>query len=248
MQERLLHFGLSGKKAGEARLPLTRSSLTGIDCNTTFEGTSYRSHTSCITEEEKYQKSVYKPPKGKKGKQQQQQQQQNGQQEQKKEEQQPVASTSTAEAAAPAAEANGDVKAEKKRAREEEKREEKVVEKQSEEKGGAKAEDEPAKKKKKKSKKSKDAAASTDDAATAAAAPEPATNDTSAPSLTTFLTDFVTPLLKADENVSLASLRQKVVEAAKEKGVKESEKDVEAKLWEGLKVGGKKGKVRVEFA
>ncbi|BGP34482.1 hypothetical protein JCM10296v2_006303 [Rhodotorula toruloides] len=218
----------------------------GIDCNTTFEGTSYRSHTSCITEEEKYQKSVYKPPKGKKGK---QQQQQNGQQEHKQEDEQHVASTSTAETAAPAAQANGNVKAEKKRAREEEKQSEaKVEEKQSEEMDGAKAEDEPAKKKKKKSKKSKDAAASTDDSAPATAAPEPATNGTSAPSLTSFLTDFVTPLLKADENVSLASLRQKVVEAAKEKGVKESEKDVEAKLWEGLKIGGKKGKVRVEFA
>ncbi|EGU11025.1 hypothetical protein RTG_03042 [Rhodotorula toruloides ATCC 204091] len=219
----------------------------GIDCNTTFEGTSYRSHTSCITEEEKYQKSVYKPPKGKKGKQQQQGQQQQGQQEQKKEEQ-PVASTSTAKPAAPAPEVNGNVKPEKKRAREEEKSEAKVEEKQSEEKDGATAEDEPAKKKKKKSKKSKDAAAPTDDSAAAAAAPEPATNGTSAPSLTSFLTDFVTPLLKADVNVSLASLRQKVVEAAKEKGVKESEKDVEAKLWEGLKVGGKKGKVRIEFA
>ncbi|BGP26827.1 zinc finger, C2H2, LYAR-type protein [Rhodotorula toruloides] len=209
---------------------------TCIDCNTTFLGTSYRSHTSCITEEEKYQKSVYKPPKGKKGK------QQNGQQAEQEKEEQPVASTS----AAPAVEAHGEVK-EKKRARDEQKSEEKQVQEED----GAKADGEPAKKKKKKSKKNKETSASTDDstaAAAAAAAPEPATNGTSPPSLASFLTDFVTPLLKADENVSLASLRQKVVEAAKEKGIKESEKDVEAKLWEGLKVGGKKGKVRVEFA
>ncbi|KAK6863454.1 UPF0743 protein [Candida tropicalis] len=35
-------------------------------CSTTFEGTEYRKHTSCITEDEKYQKSLYKkkPAKG----------------------------------------------------------------------------------------------------------------------------------------------------------------------------------------
>ncbi|SCV70399.1 BQ2448_1793 [Microbotryum intermedium] len=33
---------------------------TCLDCNTTFEGTSYRAHTSCISEDQKYQKSVYK--------------------------------------------------------------------------------------------------------------------------------------------------------------------------------------------
>jgi cell growth-regulating nucleolar protein len=31
-----------------------------IDCNTDFNGTAYRSHTSCISEAEKYQKSMYK--------------------------------------------------------------------------------------------------------------------------------------------------------------------------------------------
>ncbi|SGY14725.1 BQ5605_C013g07058 [Microbotryum silenes-dioicae] len=36
---------------------------TCLDCNTTFEGTSYRAHTSCISEDQKYQKSVYKAPK-----------------------------------------------------------------------------------------------------------------------------------------------------------------------------------------
>ncbi|KAJ1528263.1 hypothetical protein HK096_010027, partial [Nowakowskiella sp. JEL0078] len=34
-----------------------------IDCSKTFQGTEYRAHTSCITENEKYQKSVYKAPK-----------------------------------------------------------------------------------------------------------------------------------------------------------------------------------------
>ncbi|KAI5477152.1 hypothetical protein MNV49_006808 [Pseudohyphozyma bogoriensis] len=38
---------------------------TCLDCNTTFEGTNYRAHTSCISEDQKYQKSVYKAPKPK---------------------------------------------------------------------------------------------------------------------------------------------------------------------------------------
>ncbi|KAI3654849.1 hypothetical protein MP228_000229 [Amoeboaphelidium protococcarum] len=32
-----------------------------IDCSTDFYGTEYRNHTSCISEAEKYQKSLYKP-------------------------------------------------------------------------------------------------------------------------------------------------------------------------------------------
>lgn len=32
-----------------------------VDCSTTFTGTDYRAHTSCISEAEKYQKSLYKP-------------------------------------------------------------------------------------------------------------------------------------------------------------------------------------------
>ncbi|KAH6564225.1 hypothetical protein BASA60_010399 [Batrachochytrium salamandrivorans] len=39
-----------------------------VDCSITFQGTEYRSHISCISEAEKYQKSVYKPPKGKNAK------------------------------------------------------------------------------------------------------------------------------------------------------------------------------------
>ncbi|KAI3636122.1 hypothetical protein MIR68_006003 [Amoeboaphelidium protococcarum] len=32
-----------------------------IDCSTDFYGTEYRNHTSCISEAEKYQKTLYKP-------------------------------------------------------------------------------------------------------------------------------------------------------------------------------------------
>lgn len=34
-----------------------------IDCSTTFNGADYRQHTSCITEDEKYQKALYRPKK-----------------------------------------------------------------------------------------------------------------------------------------------------------------------------------------
>ncbi|KAJ3105316.1 hypothetical protein HDU97_008213 [Phlyctochytrium planicorne] len=34
-----------------------------IDCSTTFQGTNYRAHTSCISEAEKYQKALFKGPK-----------------------------------------------------------------------------------------------------------------------------------------------------------------------------------------
>jgi cell growth-regulating nucleolar protein len=40
------------------------ASFTCIDCSTTFDGPAqYKGHTSCITEAEKYQKSLYKGPK-----------------------------------------------------------------------------------------------------------------------------------------------------------------------------------------
>ncbi|KAI8808901.1 LYAR-type C2HC zinc finger-domain-containing protein [Cladochytrium replicatum] len=45
-----------------------------VDCMKTFSGTEYRAHTSCISEAEKYQKALYKPPK--KGQQQQKQENQ----------------------------------------------------------------------------------------------------------------------------------------------------------------------------
>ncbi|KAF9923602.1 hypothetical protein FBU30_006378 [Linnemannia zychae] len=34
-----------------------------IDCSVSFQGTEYRSHTSCISEAEKYQKALYRGPK-----------------------------------------------------------------------------------------------------------------------------------------------------------------------------------------
>ncbi|KAI0786637.1 LYAR-type C2HC zinc finger-domain-containing protein, partial [Abortiporus biennis] len=40
------------------------SVFTCIDCSKTFNGQSeYKGHTSCISEAEKYQKSLYKGPK-----------------------------------------------------------------------------------------------------------------------------------------------------------------------------------------
>ncbi|KZT43595.1 hypothetical protein SISSUDRAFT_978256, partial [Sistotremastrum suecicum HHB10207 ss-3] len=39
------------------------ATFTCIDCSTTFPGPAqYKAHTSCISEAEKYQKSVYKGP------------------------------------------------------------------------------------------------------------------------------------------------------------------------------------------
>ncbi|KAK9480296.1 hypothetical protein V1514DRAFT_366067 [Lipomyces japonicus] len=40
--------------------------FTCLDCQTTFQGTDFQSHTSCISEAEKYQKSLYKPKKANK--------------------------------------------------------------------------------------------------------------------------------------------------------------------------------------
>ncbi|EEB05398.1 hypothetical protein SJAG_00410 [Schizosaccharomyces japonicus yFS275] len=37
--------------------------FTCIDCNTTFQGTEYRAHSSCMTEAQRYQKSLYRPTK-----------------------------------------------------------------------------------------------------------------------------------------------------------------------------------------
>ena len=45
-----------------------------VDCMRRFVDDSYKEHTSCISEAEKYQKSLYKPPKQKGGKQPQKQQ------------------------------------------------------------------------------------------------------------------------------------------------------------------------------
>ncbi|KAL7753392.1 hypothetical protein RI367_001167 [Sorochytrium milnesiophthora] len=51
-------------------------SLSCVDCSQSFTGSQYRSHFSCISEAEKYQKSAYNAPKKQ---QQQQQQRSNGQ-------------------------------------------------------------------------------------------------------------------------------------------------------------------------
>ncbi|KAI0744100.1 hypothetical protein C8Q80DRAFT_1058617, partial [Daedaleopsis nitida] len=43
---------------------MCNSSVTCIDCSTTFAGPAqWKSHTSCISEAEKYQKGLYKGPK-----------------------------------------------------------------------------------------------------------------------------------------------------------------------------------------
>ncbi|KAI7881792.1 zf-LYAR-domain-containing protein [Lichtheimia hyalospora FSU 10163] len=60
------------------------ATFTCIDCSTTFQGTNYKSHTSCISEAEKYQKSLFRGKKSKQQQQQQQQQQQSNNNEAKK--------------------------------------------------------------------------------------------------------------------------------------------------------------------
>lgn len=50
--------------------------FTCIDCSTTFYGNDHQKHTSCISEAEKYEKSLFKGKKGKKQQPQQQKQQQ----------------------------------------------------------------------------------------------------------------------------------------------------------------------------
>ncbi|KWU45021.1 hypothetical protein RHOSPDRAFT_33267 [Rhodotorula sp. JG-1b] len=226
--------------------------FTCIDCNTTFEGTAYRAHTSCISEEQRYHKSVYKAPKGK-GKNQQQQQQQ---QQQSKQQTAPAApapaveptqsSTTTTPAPAPAS---------NKRAREDEpaattaSNEADAGKKNGDvapavtngDAAAAAAGGEPDQKKKKKDKKQKNK-----DKKEIEAAEE----SKPAASLSAFLTAVVEPLLqkKAPEtsgDVSLAEVRRAVLDAARGKGYEVAE--VEERLWQGLKVGGKKGKVRVEF-
>ncbi|KAJ3370840.1 hypothetical protein GGF31_003868 [Allomyces arbusculus] len=60
--------------------------LSCVDCSVSFTGQSYKSHTSCISEAEKYQKSLYKAPRNNKqnnGNQRNQQREQKQQQQQK---------------------------------------------------------------------------------------------------------------------------------------------------------------------
>ncbi|KAF2863568.1 hypothetical protein K470DRAFT_226126 [Piedraia hortae CBS 480.64] len=56
---------LTKKKLDGHRSRCSGSSFTCIDCMVHFQGTDYRSHTSCISEAQKYQGSLYKPPKSK---------------------------------------------------------------------------------------------------------------------------------------------------------------------------------------
>ncbi|GAA5840645.1 hypothetical protein JCM3766R1_000498 [Sporobolomyces carnicolor] len=216
---------------------------TCIDCNTTFDGpvgnNGYRSHTSCVSEEQRYHKSVYKEPK-KKGKQQQQQQQQ----------QQNVAKSQepTPSQAAPApVEAAPESEESKKRSREDAeatKKDEAPVVNGSTEKAESKETGEggePSKKKKKKNKKNKDEKETTAGEGSAAG------EETKEPeaTLSLFLSSTL-PSILAD-SVSIVALRENVLEQAKDKGFTD-EKAVEKALFEGISVGGKKSKVKYEFA
>ncbi|GAB7355214.1 hypothetical protein MBLNU459_g5768t1 [Dothideomycetes sp. NU459] len=70
---------LTKKKLDPHRNQCYGASFTCIDCMVHFQGTDYRSHTSCISEAQKYQGHLYRGEKKGKGQQQQQQQQQNKQ-------------------------------------------------------------------------------------------------------------------------------------------------------------------------
>ncbi|CAG8734869.1 9723_t:CDS:2, partial [Racocetra persica] len=50
-------------KLDQHRIKCPVTTFTCIDCSKTFVGTSYRSHTSCISEAEKYQKGTFKDKK-----------------------------------------------------------------------------------------------------------------------------------------------------------------------------------------
>lgn len=51
------------KKAMQHFGKCPRAFFTCIDCSTTFEGTSFQRHTSCISEAQKYEGALYKGPK-----------------------------------------------------------------------------------------------------------------------------------------------------------------------------------------
>ncbi|BGP57454.1 hypothetical protein JCM8202_002011 [Rhodotorula sphaerocarpa] len=228
--------------------------FTCIDCNTTFEGTSYRAHTSCVTEEQRYHKSVYKAPKGK-GK--------NAQQQQAVPAPAAVApavstSSTPVPASAPAAVAatNATAAAEKEGSKKRSRAEDEAAAAAAPLEAGAPSEEQPEQKKKKKEKKdkkdkkSKSAERGTegDEAPVAAAGKDKdQQKEKEKEPLPVFLTRTVQPLLKSDSDApSLAQLRDRVVAAAREAGYADAG-EVEGRLFEGLKVGGKKGKVRIEF-
>lgn len=51
------------KRLGQHQQRCNGSYFTCIDCNTTFYNNEHNAHTSCITEAQKYEKSLYKPKK-----------------------------------------------------------------------------------------------------------------------------------------------------------------------------------------
>ncbi|KAF1971401.1 hypothetical protein BU23DRAFT_581542 [Bimuria novae-zelandiae CBS 107.79] len=57
---------LTKKKLDPHRNQCYGASYTCLDCMVHFEGTSYRAHTSCITEDQKYQGKLYREPKNNK--------------------------------------------------------------------------------------------------------------------------------------------------------------------------------------
>ncbi|KAJ4301143.1 hypothetical protein N0V90_003233 [Kalmusia sp. IMI 367209] len=66
---------LTKKKLDGHRNQCYGASYTCLDCMVHFEGTSYKAHTSCITEDQKYQGKLYRDPKKKQQQQQQPQHQ-----------------------------------------------------------------------------------------------------------------------------------------------------------------------------
>ncbi|KAH3675049.1 hypothetical protein WICMUC_002881 [Wickerhamomyces mucosus] len=51
------------KKADQHSQRCRGAYFTCIDCSTTFQGNDHKQHTQCITEDEKYQKALYRPKK-----------------------------------------------------------------------------------------------------------------------------------------------------------------------------------------
>ncbi|KAK9459603.1 uncharacterized protein V1516DRAFT_613719, partial [Lipomyces oligophaga] len=56
------------KKLMQHRNQCPGAYFTCLDCQKTFQGLDFQGHTSCISEAEKYQKTVYKDTKSKKQK------------------------------------------------------------------------------------------------------------------------------------------------------------------------------------
>ncbi len=52
---------LKKAKLDAHKMRCKQAQFSCIDCSKTFSGADYRAHTTCISEEEKYQKSLFKP-------------------------------------------------------------------------------------------------------------------------------------------------------------------------------------------